>query len=201
MQNECMPPRTREGEEAEPLELAGQAEWKRWLQENHERSPGIWLKIAKKQSPRPTVTYDEALDAALCWGWIDGQKRPLDEHFWLQRFTRRGARSQWSKRNREKAEQLIADKRMRPPGQAQVDAARADGRWEAAYPSQSSRDVPEDFQRALEENPAARELFASLNSANRYSFIYRIHMAKRPETRARRIEQLIEMLAEQRTFH
>lgn len=183
------------------IELADAAAWERWLGANHDASTGAWLMIAKKGAPRPTVSYGDALDEALCWGWIDGQKRPHDERFWLQRFTPRGPRSKWSQRNREKVAELIAQQRIRPPGQVQIDAAKSDGRWEAAYPPQSKATVPDDFAAALEQNPDAKAFFETLTSANRYSFLYRIHDAKRPETRARRIEQYVQMLAEGRTFH
>jgi uncharacterized protein YdeI (YjbR/CyaY-like superfamily) len=183
------------------LELANAAGWAGWLVDNHGASTGVWLVIAKKGAPRATVSYADALDEALCWGWIDGQKRPHDEHFWLQRFTPRGPRSKWSQRNRAKATELIAQRRMRAPGQAQIEQARGDGRWDAAYPSQSRATVPEDFAAALDQNPAAKACFETLTSANRYSFLYRIHDAKRPETRARRIREYVQMLAEGRTFH
>ena len=183
------------------VQLADRGAWERWLETNHSSSRGVWLKIAKKGSGAATVTYAEALEAALCHGWIDGQKRAFDDRFWLQRFTPRGPRSKWSGINRDKATELIAGERMRPSGLARVNEARADGRWDAAYEGQSRATFPADFRAALDENPEAKAFFATLTSANRYSFLYRIADAKRPETRARRIEQFVAMLAEHRTFH
>jgi len=161
----------------------------------------VWLRIAKKASGIPTVTHAEALEDALCYGWIDGQRAPHDETFFLQRFTPRRPRSKWSQINREKAIELIELGRMKAAGLAQIEAAKKDGRWEAAYAPQSSLTVPEDFQRALDANPAAKEFFATLRGVRRYSFIYRIEDAKRPETRARRIQEFVAMLAESRTHH
>ncbi|SDD84114.1 YdeI/OmpD-associated family protein [Rhodococcus tukisamuensis] len=167
-----------------------------WLAEQHDRSPGIWLKFAKKDSGHSSVSYDQALDIALCFGWIDGQARPLDDEFWLRGFTPRRARSPWSKRNREKTERLIADGLMQPAGQAAIAAARADGRWDRAYEGQASATVPQDFLDALAKVPAAEEFFATMNKSNRYAVVYRLQDAKRPETRARRIEKFVQMFAE-----
>jgi uncharacterized protein YdeI (YjbR/CyaY-like superfamily) len=183
------------------LKFADREAWARWLQDEHDGAPGVWLKIAKKASGITTVTHPEALEEALCRGWIDGQRAPHDETYFLQRFTPRGPRSKWSQINRDKATKLIEQGRMEPAGLAQVEAAKQDGRWEAAYPPQSSAAVPEDFQRALDENPAAKEFFATLRGTRRYSFIYRIADAKRPETRARRIREFVAMLAEGRTHY
>jgi uncharacterized protein YdeI (YjbR/CyaY-like superfamily) len=183
------------------LEFADRDAWARWLEVEHGTSPGVWLKIAKKASGIATVTHADALEEALCYGWIDGQGSPHDVTFYLQRFTPRRRRSKWSQNNRDKAAKLIEQGRMRPAGLAEVEAARQDGRWEAAYPPQSSQAIPEDFQRALDENPAAREFFATLRGTRRYSFIYRLADAKRPETRARRIREFVAMLAEGRTHH
>jgi uncharacterized protein YdeI (YjbR/CyaY-like superfamily) len=182
------------------LQLADAAAWEAWLERNHADARGAWLKIAKKSSPAETVTYPDVLDVALCFGWIDGQRAPLDEHFFLQRFTPRGRRSRWSQINRQRAEALIAAERMRPAGLAHVDAARADGRWAAAYAPQRSAAVPPDLQRALDRRPRAKAFFETLSGARRYAFIYRVGEAKRPETRARRIEQFVEMLDEGRTL-
>jgi uncharacterized protein YdeI (YjbR/CyaY-like superfamily) len=176
------------------LPFTGPEEWERWLAERHESSGGVWLKLAKKGSGAASVTYVEAVEVALCFGWIDGQKRACDERWWLQRFTPRGPRSRWSQINREKAEALERDGRLRPAGLLQVQRARADGRWEAAYESQSRATVPEDLLRELDRDPAARAFFDSLESHNRYAILYRIHEAKRPETRARRIERFMAML-------
>jgi uncharacterized protein YdeI (YjbR/CyaY-like superfamily) len=175
--------------------------WERWLDTNHASSPGVWLKIARKASGIATVSHAEALEDALCYGWIDGQRSPHDETHFLQRFTPRRPRSKWSQVNRDKAAKLIEQGRMMPAGLAQVEAARRDGRWEAAYPPQSSQAIPDDFQRALDANPAAKEFFATLRGVRRYSFVYRITDAKRPETRKRRIERFVAMLAEGRTHY
>ena len=183
------------------LEFADRTAWENWLQDHYASSEGVWLRIAKKASGLPTVTHAEALEEALCYGWIDGQRAPHDQTFFLQRFTPRRARSKWSQINRQKAIELIEQGRMKPAGLAQIEAAKNDGRWEAAYAPQSSLTVPEDFQRALDENPAAKEFFATLRGGRRYSFIYRIQDAKRPETRARRIKEFVAMLAEGRTHH
>ncbi len=183
------------------LAFPDQAAWRTWLEGHHETSQGVWLKIAKKSAAEASVSYPEALDEALSLGWIDGQKAALDDGHWLQRFTPRTARSKWSQVNTEKATRLIAAGRMRPAGLAAVEAAKADGRWAAAYEPQSRATVPEDLQRALDENPAAAKFFATLKGPNRYAVLYRIREAKRPETRAARIAKFVEMLAEGRTLH
>ena len=183
------------------IALADQGAWQEWLEENHRGSPGIWLKIARKGSGIDTVSYDEALDAALAYGWIDGQRAGHDDRFYLQRFTARGPRSRWSRRNRDKATALIEQGRMKPAGLEQVERARADGRWDAAYAGQRTATVPADLQRELDANPAAREFFATLDSANRYAILYRVEEAKRRETRARRIEKFVAMLAAGEKIH
>ena len=165
------------------LLFAGPSELETWLEENHESADGVWLKIAKKGAPEPSVTYAEALEVALCFGWIDSQKRGLDETHFLQRFTPRRPRGRWSKINREKAEALIEAGRMRPAGLAQVETAKADGRWEAAYEGQGSAKVPPDLQREFDASPAAAKFFESLDGANRYAILYRLDEAKKPETR------------------
>ncbi|WP_431678716.1 YdeI/OmpD-associated family protein [Kitasatospora sp. KL5] len=170
-------------------------EFETWLAEHHGSSPGIWLKLRKKAPGVTALDYPQALDAALCFGWIDAQKRSFDDLHWLQRFCPRTARSRWSKINREKAEALAAQGRMRPAGQAEIDRAKADGRWEAAYDSPRTATVPEDLAAALAAVPVAAENFAALNGANRYAILHRVQEAKRPETRARRIEQFVAMLA------
>ena len=175
--------------------------WEAWLADQHESAAGVWLKIAKKDSGTPTVSYAEAVEVALCFGWIDGVKRAVDDKHWVQRFTPRRARSKWSRINRDKAEALIATDRMRPAGLREVERAKADGRWDAAYASQRTITVPPDLDQALAGNDAARAFFATLNSANRYAILYRIHEAKRPETRARRIAGYVAMLAEHKTIH
>lgn len=175
--------------------------WDAWLVDHHETSSGIWLKIAKAGSGIDSVTYAEAVEVALAYGWIDGQKGKFDEAYWLQRFTPRGPRSRWSMINRDKAVRLVERGAMKPAGLREVERARADGRWEAAYQSPRAATVPDDLQAALEANDAAREFFATLSGANRYAILYRIADARRPQTRARRIEKYVEMLAEQRTLH
>lgn len=182
------------------VEMCDQAAWRTWLQANHASPDGVWLKLAKKASPTPTVTYGEALEEALCFGWIDGQVRRFDEHFYLQRFTPRRARSKWSQRNRDSAERLIAEGRMHSAGLAHIEAARADGRWEAAYPGQSDAQIPEDFQRALDASPAAKEFFEKLTGSTRYAFLYRLHDVRKPEARAKRIAGYIELLREGKTL-
>ncbi|MDQ2896657.1 MAG: YdeI/OmpD-associated family protein [Actinomycetota bacterium] len=176
------------------------ADWEQWLGEQHAASPGVWLMIAKRGSDATSVSYPEALETAICFGWIDGQKRGRDERHWLQRFTPRGPRSRWSQINREAAEQLIAAGRMQPAGLRQVEAARADGRWSAAYPPQSSATVPDDFQSALDENPAARAFFMTLTGSPRYAFLYRLHSVRSPVGRRERIAGYIKRLNQGRTL-
>lgn len=172
-----------------------------WLEGNHAKSDGIWLKIAKKGSGATTVTYAEALELALCFGWIDSQKRGFDEQCFLQRFTPRRPRGRWSRVNRDKAEALIASGAMRPAGLVEVEAAKEDGRWQAAYASQRTARVPADLQRELDRNEAAREFFAKLDSANRYAILYRLEDAKKPETRERRLRKFVEMLERGEKIH
>jgi uncharacterized protein YdeI (YjbR/CyaY-like superfamily) len=183
------------------LGFGSAADWEAWLESEHATSDGIWLKLGKKTAPGPSVSYAEALEVALCFGWIDGQKRSLDGHYWLQRFTPRKPGSKWSKINTEKADALIAAGRMRPAGQLQADKARADGRWDAAYAGQRTSTVPDDLRVALDANPAAAEFFVTISSVNRYAILYRIGSVKRPETRARKIAQYVQMLAEHKTIH
>ena len=176
------------------LPFTNKAKWSDWLTKQHEKSAGVWLKIAKKDANISSVTYEEALDVALCYGWIDGQKKGFDNQHWLQKFTPRGPKSIWSKINTEKAERLIASGEMKPAGLRAIEAAKQDGRWEAAYEGQKTISVPEDFQAALDKNKKAKEFFATLNSVNRYAILFRIHNAKKPETRVKRIQQFVEML-------
>jgi uncharacterized protein YdeI (YjbR/CyaY-like superfamily) len=176
-------------------------DWSAWLAENGATSPGVWLRLAKKGSGIQSPTYEQALEAALCHGWIDGQKRSGDASSWLQKFTPRGARSLWSKINRERAEALLRSGRMQAAGREEVEKARTDGRWEAAYYSQSRSTVPSDFQAELERNPRAKAFFATLDSANRYALLFRLQTAKKPETRARRIRQFLEMLERGEKLH
>jgi uncharacterized protein YdeI (YjbR/CyaY-like superfamily) len=175
--------------------------WDAWLAAHHADSPGLWLKIAKKGAAGRTISYSDALDVALCHGWIDGQKGRHDDEYWLQRFTPRKPGSRWSKINTERAAALIESGRMRPAGLSEVERAQADGRWEQAYESQSRVTVPEDLARALAANERARAFFATLDSANRYAILYRIGTAKKPETRAKRIDTFVAMLSEHKKIH
>jgi uncharacterized protein YdeI (YjbR/CyaY-like superfamily) len=178
-----------------------QHDWEAWLQEHHTDTLSIWLKIAKKEAHTPSVSYAEALDSALCYGWIDGQKGSYDDKYWLQKFTPRSARSIWSKVNCGKAEALITSGKMQPMGLQQVELAKSDGRWERAYESQSKITIPADFQSELDKNQAAKDFFNSLNSSNRYAFLFRIQNAKKPETRSAKIHTFIDMLAQQQKLH
>lgn len=178
-----------------------QNDWAKWLEKNHDSHSGLWLRIAKKDSAIKSITYAEALESALCYGWIDGQKRPENEKTWLQRFVPRSSRSIWSKINQEKALALIKSKRMKPAGLRAIEQAKANGRWEAAYDSQSRAVVPEDLAAALNSNPKAKEFFAELDGANRYAILFRIHAAKRAETRARKIREFVAMLERRERIH
>jgi uncharacterized protein YdeI (YjbR/CyaY-like superfamily) len=175
--------------------------FERWLDRNHERSPGLWIKVAKRDSGIASVTHAQALEVALCFGWIDGQRRALDATHFLQRFTPRRPRSMWSKINRDKVAQLTASGRMRPAGLREVERARADGRWDAAYAGQRTATVPEELQRLLDRDERARAFFEGLDSRNRYAFIWRVQEAKKPETRVRRAEKFAEMLAKGEKFY
>lgn len=187
--------------EAPVLELRRQEEWAAWLEKHHRSSSGAWLRLGKKGSGVQSVSHAEALEVALCYGWIDGQRRSEGERTWLQRFAPRGRRSIWSKVNRQKALELIESGRMRPAGLEEVERARADGRWDAAYDSQRTAAVPDDLQAALDANPNAKAFFATLDSRNRYAILFRIHTAKKPETRAKRIAQFVAMLAKHEKLH
>lgn len=177
------------------LRFATAKEWNAWLERHHEVPDGLWLELAKKGAAFTTVTYAEALEVALCWGWIDGQKGAIDESTWKQRFTPRRARSIWSKVNREKAEGLIRDGRMRPRGLAEVERAKGDGRWAAAYDSPKQATVPDDLKLALEASKPARALFERLDATNRFAILHRVATAKQAATRARRIATFVAMLA------
>lgn len=183
------------------IAFASPGAWEAWLEEHHASSSGLWLKIAKKASGIETVSYAEALDAALCYGWIDGQVNKFDEDYYLQRFTPRRPRSKWSQVNREKVTKLIERGRMKPAGLREIERAKADGRWDAAYEPPSKATVPDDLRTALEKNDEAREFFETLNSANRYAILYQIQDARKPETRARRIEKFVAMLAERKKLY
>ena len=183
------------------IAFPNQAAWEVWLADQHAEADGVWIKIAKLGSGIASVTHPEALDVALCYGWIDGLRRSFDGQYYLQRFTPRRPRSKWSQVNCRKVTELIAAGKMQPAGLREVERAKADGRWEAAYAAQSTATVPDDLQAALDANESARTFFATLDSRNRYAVLHRIHDAKRPETRARRIEQFVTMLSEQRKLY
>jgi uncharacterized protein YdeI (YjbR/CyaY-like superfamily) len=177
-----------------PIPFATAAAWEQWLEDNHAVSRGVWVKIAKKGTGIESVRYPEVLDSALCFGWIDARREALDERYFVQRFTPRRPRSRWSRINCEKVERLTADGRMRPAGLAEVERARADGRWDEAYEGMKVSTVPVDLQRELDARPSARASFEQLTSQNRYAILYRLHEAKRPETRARRLAKFVAML-------
>lgn len=197
--NASMPTNSPDGS---PVKLfRSEQDWAAWLETNHRKSIGLWLRIAKKNSKAPSLSYKQALDVALCYGWIDGQKRPESEQAWLQKFVPRSARSVWSKINRENGLALLASGRMQPAGIEAIENAKRNGRWEAAYDSPAGAIVPEDFQRALAANPQAKTFFETLDRANRYAVLWRIQTAKKAETRARKIEQFIAMLERQEKLH
>ena len=182
------------GSERTTEQFAGPEEFRAWLLEHHDSSAGIWLKLAKKGSGLTSITYDEAVEVALTFGWIDGQARPGDDTYYLQGFTRRRPQSPWSRRNRDRVEALIAAGAMEPSGLTEVERARDDGRWDRAYEGPRTATPPADLLEALAARPAARDFFETLNSTNRYAILYRIQDAKRPETRARRIATFVDML-------
>ncbi len=181
--------------------FANQAAWNRWLDKHHTTSAGIWIRIAKKGSGIPSVSHPEALDVALCYGWIDSQRKGYDEKTFIQKFTPRGARSIWSVINRGKAVALLESGKMMPAGISEMERAKKDGRWEAAYASQATIEVPPDLQAALQATPRAAKFFTTLTSQNRYAILFRIHNAKRAETRAKRIADFVAMLARHETIY
>ncbi|MBC8160892.1 MAG: YdeI/OmpD-associated family protein [Roseiflexaceae bacterium] len=181
--------------------FAHAADWEIWLAAHQTSSPGVWLQLAKKHGPISSASYAEALDVALCYGWIDSQKRAYDEASWLQKFSRRGPKSIWSQINRDHVARLTESGRMQPSGMAAVASAKQDGRWDAAYAGQSSATIPDDLQAALAANPAASAFFATLNSANRYAIIFRVTTVKKPETRARNIQKFVAMLERGELIH
>jgi uncharacterized protein YdeI (YjbR/CyaY-like superfamily) len=183
------------------IAFASEAEWEAWLARHHAESPGVWVKMAKKGSGIDSVSYPGVLESALCFGWIDGRREALDASYFLQRFTPRRSRSRWSRINREKAERLMTDGRMRPAGVVEVQRAQADGRWEAAYAGQKTSTVPDDLQRELDARPQAKAFFAELSSQNRYAILYRLQEAKKPETRARRLAKFVAMLEAGEAIH
>ena len=186
---------------AAPLVFGGPAEWEDWLRQHHASSRGVWLRIAKRNAPTTTVTHPEALDIALCHGWIDALSRSDAPDYWLRRFTPRAPRSIWSKVNRDKVLALTAAGRMQPAGQREIERAQADGRWAAAYDPGSSATVPPDLQAALQALPAAAAFFATLDARNRYAVLFRLQTAQRPETRARRLEKFVAMLGRGEKLH
>lgn len=183
------------------LRLRSQAAWEAWLEKHHASARGVWFTFAKKSSGKASVSYAEVLEVALCFGWIDGQAKSVDEEFWVQRYTPRRPRSKWSQINCGKALALLAAGRMRPAGIREVEAAKQDGRWDAAYAPSSTITVPDDLRAALAKQPRARKFFELLDSKNRYAILYRIQDAKKPETRARRIQKFVDMLHEGKTIH
>ena len=183
------------------MTFATAAAWDAWLERNASASGGVWLRIAKKGAAEATVSYADALDVALCFGWIDGQKQREDDQYWRQRFTPRSAKSIWSKVNTQKAEALIQAGRMRPAGLREVERAKHDGRWHAAYAPQRTATVPDDLQHALDANPKAKAFFATLDSRNRYAILFRVQTVKKADTRARKIEQFVAMLARGERIH
>jgi len=183
------------GKDGKPIHAFASAEaFEAWLEREHAISDGIWVKFAKKGSGVASVAYAEAVEIGLCYGWIDSQALSLDERFYLQKFTPRRARSKWSRVNRDKVEELARQGRMKPAGLAQVELAKGDGRWEAAYASPANAEVPEDLQKALDASPKAAEFFATLNKSNRFAILYQLQDAKKPETRTRRLEKFVAML-------
>jgi uncharacterized protein YdeI (YjbR/CyaY-like superfamily) len=183
------------------VECPANADWERWLEDHHATAADAWVKIAKKGSGVTTVRYPEVLDTAICFGWIDAVRRPLDDTYFLQRFTPRAPRSKWSQVNREKVLALTAAGRMRPAGEAQVQAAKADGRWDAAYAPQSRAAIPSDLQAALDAEPTAKEFFSTLKGQQRYAFLYRLHNVKTETGRQRRIANYVELLREGKTLN
>ncbi len=183
------------------LSFADASVWEAWLTAQPVDSKGVWLKLAKQKAGAACVGKAQAIDGALCHGWIDGQLNPFDDDWWLIRFTPRKPRSKWSEKNRKRAEQLLAEGRIAPAGLTEIEAAKAEGRWDAAYASASTADVPEDLAAALDANPQARAFFDTLTGANRYAILYRVHDAKKSETRAARITRFVAMCAAGETVH
>ena len=178
------------------LSVTSAKTWESWIANHYADPQGIWLKIAKKHSSLPTVSHDEILDIALCYGWIDGQRKGFDDQFYLQKFTPRRPRSLWSKRNIEKVEGLIAAGKMQPSGQAEIEKAKADGRWQAAYDSPKNMTIPADFLKLINKNPPAKETFDKLSKTNLFAIGFRLATAKKPETRQRRMDAIITMLSQ-----
>jgi uncharacterized protein YdeI (YjbR/CyaY-like superfamily) len=182
-------------------EFCSDKEWQLWLAKNYHTSNGVWLRIVKKNAEKQTVSYAEALDTALCYGWIDGQKRPFDQQFWLQKFGPRKAKSIWSKKNTEHVERLIREGRMQAAGLEAVEAAKTTGSWQKAYDAQSKMIIPEDFLKTLQKNKKANTFYKTLNRTNLFSIAFRLQTAKKEETRQKRMRQIIDMLARNEKFH
>lgn len=197
--NPCVTKKT--ASELQTIPFSDQKAWEKWLKTNHLTSSGIWMKLAKKASGTPSITYPEAIDAALCYGWIDGQKQSHSAEAWLQKFTPRGRRSIWSKINREKALALIENGRMQPAGLTEIERARQDGRWEQAYDSPQNAEMPPDLRAALNKNSRAKAFFATLEGRNRYAILWRVQTAKKAETRSKRIALFVEMLERGEKLH
>lgn len=199
--NEIMPITSKNANEMQVVSFASSTEWRKWIAANHAKSNGVWLRFFKKDSGEKTVTYSEALEEALCYGWIDGQAKKYDAKSYLQKFTPRRPKSIWSKRNTEKAERLIQEGKMEKAGLQQVELAKADGRWQQAYDSPKDMKVPEDFLQQLSKNKKAKTFFDGLNKTNQYAIVWRLQTAKKPETREKRIKEILEMLSEGKKFH
>ncbi len=195
IQNANVKPQIKSAMDNPKLTFANQDEWEAWLERNGSAMPGVWLRLAKKSAAHPTISYAQALESALCHGWIDGKKQAESDDYWLQRFTPRTARSIWSKINKEKAETLILAGRMRRAGLLEIDRAKRDGRWDAAYSSASNSSIPDDLKKALDANKKANKFFAELDSRNRYAILFRVQNVKKAETRAKKIAQFVEMLS------
>lgn len=189
------------GKEMQVVSFASSEEWRKWIAEHHAKSNGVWLRLFKKDSGEKTVTYAEALEEALCYGWIDGQANKYDSTSYIQKFTPRRPKSIWSKRNTEKAERLIQEGKMQQAGMHQVELAKADGRWQQAYDSSKNMKVPEDFLQQLSTNEKAKTFFDGLNKANQYAISWRLQTAKKPETREKRLKEILQMMSEGKKFH
>jgi len=196
-----MRPQSRSSTELPIHHFQRQQDWSAWLNENHTTSPGVWLQLAKKGADTPSVSYEEAVEIALCFGWIDGQKQTHSGQFWLQKFARRSDKSVWSKINKDKALALAKTEKMKPAGLKEIERAKLDGRWDAAYDPTSKATVPSDFQSALDSNARAKAFFATLDSRNQYAVLFRIQTAKKAETRARKISQFVLMLERHEQVH
>jgi uncharacterized protein YdeI (YjbR/CyaY-like superfamily) len=189
------------GNEMQVISFASSEEWRKWIEENHTKSNGVWLRLFKKDSDEKTVTYAEAVEEALCYGWIDGQKNKYDAESYIQKFTPRRPKSIWSKINTEKAERLIQEGKMAKAGMQQVELAKADGRWQQAYDSPENMKMPEDFLQQLSKNKKAKAFFDGLNKANLYAIAWRLQTAKKPETRDKRMKEILVMMSEGKKFH